>query len=44
MIKIADDLLVDTPVLDGAWKKNHEVRPERDWEQLIGRAVSAKNK
>ena len=44
MIKIADDLLVDTPVLDGAWKKNLEVRPERDWEQLIGRAVSAKNK
>ena len=43
MIKIADDLLVDTPVLDGAWKKNLEVRPERDWEQLIGRAVSAKN-
>ena len=44
MIKIADDLFVDTPVLDGAWKKNLEVRPERDWEQLIGRAVSAKNK
>ena len=44
MIKIADDLLVDTPVLDGAWKKNIEVRPERDWELLIGRAVSAKNK
>jgi UDPglucose 6-dehydrogenase len=43
MIKIADDLLVDTPVLDGAWKKNLEVRPERDWEQLIGRAISAKN-
>ena len=44
MIKIADNLLIDTPVLDGAWKKNLEVRPERDWEQLIGRAVSAKNK
>jgi UDPglucose 6-dehydrogenase len=43
MIKIADDLLVDTPVLDGAWKKNLEVRPERDWEQLIGRAVSTKS-
>ena len=42
MIKIADDLLVDTPVLDGAWKKNLEVRPERDWELLIGRAVSKK--
>ena len=42
MIAIADDLFVDTPVLDGAWKKNLEVRPERDWEQLIGRAVSTK--
>ena len=42
MIKIADDLSVDTPVMDGAWKKNLEVRPERDWEQLIGRAVSTK--
>jgi UDPglucose 6-dehydrogenase len=44
MIKIADDLLVDTPVLDGAWKKNLEVRPERDWELLIGRAISKKSK
>jgi UDPglucose 6-dehydrogenase len=44
MSKIADDLSVDTPVMDGAWKKNLEVRPERDWEQLIGRAVSDKNR
>lgn len=43
MIKIADDLSVETPVLDGSWKKNLEVRPERDWEQLIGRAVSKKS-
>jgi UDPglucose 6-dehydrogenase len=42
MTKIADDLFVDTPVMDGAWKKNLEVRPERDWEKLIGRAVSKK--
>ena len=40
--KIADDLSVDTPVMDGAWKKNLEVRPERDWEELVGRAVSKK--
>jgi nucleotide sugar dehydrogenase len=40
MIKFADDLQVDTPVLDGAWKKNLEVRPEKDWESLIGRAIS----
>ena len=26
-------------VLKGAWKTNLEVRPERDWEKLKGRAV-----
>jgi len=44
MISIANDLSIDTPVLDGAWEKNLEVRPERDWEKLIGRAVSKKIK
>lgn len=42
MIKFSDDLGVDTPTMDGAWKKNLEVRPERDWESLVGRAVSKK--
>jgi nucleotide sugar dehydrogenase len=42
MIFVGDRLHVDTPVLDGAWKKNLEVRPERDWEKLVGRAVSKK--
>jgi len=27
-------------VLEGAWEKNLEVRPEKDWENLKGRAVS----
>jgi len=27
----------------GAWKTNLEVRPEKDWEKLLGRAVT-KNK
>lgn len=31
---------VDTKVMNGAWEKNLEVRPEKDWEKLIGRAVS----
>lgn len=26
-------------VIQAAWEKNLEVRPERDWEQLKGRAV-----
>ena len=43
MIKVADNLKVDTPVLDGAWTKNLEVRPERDWEHLVGRAVTSKS-
>lgn len=42
MTFVADKLGIDTPVMDGAWKKNLEVRPERDWEKLVGRAVSKK--
>jgi len=30
---------VQPTVLDGVWEKNLEVRPERDWERLKGRAV-----
>lgn len=30
---------VDPKVMNGAWEKNLEVRPERDWEELKGRAV-----
>ena len=31
---------INMNVLEAAWKTNLEVRPERDWENLIGRAVS----
>jgi len=31
---------VDMNTLEAAWKTNLRVRPEKDWEQLIGRAVS----
>ena len=31
---------VNAGVLKAAWEKNLLVRPERDWEQLKGRAVS----
>ena len=27
-------------VLEGAWKTNLDIRPEKDWEKLVGRAVS----
>ena len=33
---------VDPLVLESVWNKNLEVRPEKDWEQLKGRAVSSK--
>ena len=40
MISFAKDKLDLYPnVLNGAWKTNLEVRPEKDWEELKGRAV-----
>ena len=39
MISIAKRAGVDPAVLEAAWRKNLEVRPERDWESLKGRAV-----
>lgn len=40
LIAVAQALGVDPKVMRGAWEKNLEVRPERDWENLVGRAVS----
>ena len=31
---------IDMNVLKGAWQTNLNVRPERDWEKLKGRAIS----
>lgn len=42
MINHARALGVDPKMLDAAWQKNLEVRPERDWEKLVGRAVNTK--
>ena len=39
LMSIAKFLGIDSNVMKGAWEKNLEVRPERDWEQLKGRAV-----
>ena len=39
LIKFGDDLSVDLAVIKGAWKTNLLVRPEKDWEDLKGRAV-----
>lgn len=44
LIAVARSLGIDPKVMDGAWKKNLEIRPQRDWEKLLGRAVSKKNR
>ena len=40
LIYVAKSLGVNPAVLSATWEKNIEVRPERDWEQLKGRAIS----
>jgi len=40
MIYTAKQLGVKPTVMEAVWKKNLEVRPEKDWEELKGRAVT----
>ena len=40
IIAFGDSLVLDMTVLKGAWETNLKVRPERDWENLKGRAIS----
>ena len=40
LINFGQKLGINMNVLEGAWKTNLEVRPEKDWENLKGRAVS----
>jgi 3-hydroxyacyl-CoA dehydrogenase len=35
----AEVRVYDVNTIKGAWKTNLQVRPEKDWEQLKGRAV-----
>ena len=37
---MAKELGINVPTIKGAWETNLEVRPEKDWENLKGRAVS----
>jgi UDPglucose 6-dehydrogenase len=39
LLHVASELGIPACNMLGAWNKNLEVRPERDWEQLKGRAV-----
>ena len=40
LIKYGDEIGVDMGVLKAVWETNLKVRPEKDWKQLKGRAVS----
>lgn len=40
LINFAESVSANPMVLRSVWKKNLEVRPEKDWENLKGRAVS----
>ena len=44
MISFAKQNGVDPMVLMASWSKNLQVRPEKDWEKLLGRAVSEDKK
>lgn len=39
MIKFSESIGIEPNVLKGSWKTNLEVRPEKDWENLKGRAI-----
>jgi len=38
----ANEMGVNPTMLKATWEKNLEVRPEKDWEKMLGRAVSKK--
>ena len=39
ILHFGESLGLNLNTIKGAWKTNLEVRPERDWEELKGRAV-----
>jgi nucleotide sugar dehydrogenase len=41
-MSMAEDLGIKIPTIKGAWETNLNVRPEKDWEKLEGRAVVKK--
>ena len=43
LISFSDSNNIDLNVIKAAWKTNLKVRPEKDWENLIGRAVTKEN-
>ena len=43
LIKFGESKKVDLNVIKGCWQTNLKVRPEKDWEKLVGRAISEEN-
>jgi len=43
LINFGNGLGIEMSVLKGAWKTNLKVRPEKDWENLKGRAIVDEN-
>ena len=43
MMRLGESLNIDMNTLSGAWQTNLNVRPEKDWEKLEGRAVVKKS-
>jgi UDPglucose 6-dehydrogenase len=43
LINFGKELGIEMSVLKGAWKTNLKVRPEKDWENLKGRAIIDEN-
>tara|TARA_B100002019_G_scaffold173204_1_gene149689 strand:- start:1958 stop:2833 length:876 start_codon:yes stop_codon:yes gene_type:complete len=44
LINFGDTLSINLNVLKGAWKTNLKIRPEKDWEKLLGRAIVNEDK
>ena len=44
MIHFSKQIGFEANTLSGAWKTNLELRPEKDWENLVGRAVFEERK
>ena len=42
LINFANECGIDASTLKGVWETNLKVRPEKDWENLIGRAIVKK--
>ena len=42
IINFAKSMDIDMHTLEGVWKTNLEIRPEKDWEKLEGRAITKK--